>query len=201
MISPHVEATSCALEMTLDGRPMEGMTVLEPFKHSVLEMALDGERIEVLSVLEPLEHSVLVVARNGRPMAGISVLAPLEHSVPEVTIVWVDCSLIRMTVSEPLEHSGLGVAIWRDVLCCVVRLSHMPVLLAMGYLRSFGGLGRTCIIDLNAGASTAPVEMLGDDTQTDFPRPQFLFSNVSYRFKWEKVGKSEKKWEKVANSA
>ena len=53
------------------------------------------------------------------------------------------------------------------MLCCVVRLSRMPVLPAAGYLRSFG------IIDLNAGASTAPVEMLGDDTQTDFSRPQF----------------------------
>ena len=80
------------------------------------------------------------------------VLEPLEHSVPEVTLVWGDCSLIKMTVtqmtvSDPLEHSGLGVtvhvdmdslwmapwdaggtlrssyrsgmAIWRDVLCCV----------------------------------------------------------------------------------
>ena len=49
----------------------------------------------------------------------------------------------------------------------------MPVLPATSYLRSFRGLGRTCIIDLNAGASTAPVEMLGDDTQMDLPRPQF----------------------------
>ena len=58
------------------------------------------------------------------------------------------------------------------MLCCVVRLARMPALPTTGYLRSFGGLGRTCIIDLNAGEST--VEMLGDDTQTDFPRPQFL---------------------------
>ena len=187
------------LEKTLCGRPMEGMTVLEPLEHSVLEMALDGELIVDLSVLEPLEHSVLEVARNGGPMAGISVLEPLEHSVPEVTLVWGDYLLIKMTVSDPLEHSGLGVtvhvymdslwmapwdagrtlknnyrhgmAIWRDVLCCVVRLSRMLVLPATGYLRSFGGIGMTCIIDLNAGEST--VDMLGDDTQTDFPRPQF----------------------------
>ena len=39
----------------------------------------------------------------------------------------------------------------RVVLCCVVRLSRMPVLPATGCLRSFGGLGRTCIIDLYAG--------------------------------------------------
>ena len=49
----------------------------------------------------------------------------------------------------------------------------MPVHPATGYLRSFGGLGRTCIIDLYAGESTAPVEILVDDTQTDFPIPQF----------------------------
>ena len=54
----------------------------------------------------------------------------------------------------------------------------MPVLPATGYFWSFGGLGRTCIIDLNAGASTAPVAMLGDDTQTDFPRPQFPSGGV-----------------------
>ena len=44
-----------------------------------------------------------------------------------------------------------GMAVWRDAVCCVVRLSRMPVLQAAGYLRSFGGLGRTCIVDLNAG--------------------------------------------------
>ena len=164
-------------------------------------MALDGELIEDLSVLEPLEHSVLEVARNGRPMAGISVLEPLEHSVPEVALVWSDCSLIKTTVSDPLEHLGLsvtvhvdmdslwrapwdaggmlriryrpGMAIWRDVLCCVVRLSCLPVLPVTSYLRFFGGLRRTSIIDLNVGVLTAPVEMLGDDTQMDFPRPQF----------------------------
>ena len=150
---------------------MEGMPVLEPLEHSVLEIALDGEL--------------------------------------DGELVWGDCSLIKltvtqMTVSDPLEHLGLGVhvdidslwmtpwdaggtlrssyrpgmAIWRDVLCCVVRLSRLPVLPVVGYLGSFGGLGRTCIIDLNHGESTAPVEMLGDDAQTDFPRPQFLPGGV-----------------------
>ena len=66
-----------------------------------------------------------------------------------------------------------GMAIWRDVLCSVVRLSRRPVLPATGYLKSFGGLGRTCIIDLNAGKSTAPVEILGDDPQMDFTRSKF----------------------------
>ena len=140
---------SCVdLGVTLDGGPMEGAPVLEPFEHSVLEKTLDGRPMEGMTVLEPIEHSVLEVARNGRPMAGISVLEQLEHSVPEVTPVWGDCSLIRMTVSDPLEHSGLGVtvhvdmdslwmapwdaggtfrssyrsgmAIWRDMLCCSI---------------------------------------------------------------------------------
>ena len=78
-------------------------------------MALDGGLVEDLSVLEPLKHSVLEVARNGRPMAGISVLERLEYSVPEVTLVWGDCSLIEMKVSDPLEHSGLGVTIHVDM--------------------------------------------------------------------------------------
>ena len=36
-------------------------------------------------------------------------LEPLEHSVPDVAPVWGDCSLIKMTVLDPLERSGLGV--------------------------------------------------------------------------------------------
>ena len=134
------------LEIPLDSIPMEGMSILEPLEHSVLERALDGELMKDWSVLEPIEHSVVMVAWTVRPMVGISVLEPIEHSVPEVTLVWGDCSLIEMTVSDPLEHSGLGVtvhvdmdslwmapwdaggtlrssyrpgmAIWRDVLCC-----------------------------------------------------------------------------------
>ena len=148
---------SCVdLGVTVDGGPMEGVPVLEPLEHSVLEIALDVELIEDLSVLEPLEHSVLEVARYGRPMTGISVLEPLEHSVPDVTLVWGDCSLIRMTVSDPLEHSGWdGYLEGRVVLCCSI-ISYAGAS-GYGFLRSFGGLGRTCIIDLNAGESTAPV--------------------------------------------
>ena len=66
-----------------------------------------------------------------------------------------------------------GIAIWRDVLCWVARLSRMPVLPVTGYLRSFRGPGRTCILDLNAGESKAPVRMTGDERETDFTRPQF----------------------------
>ena len=71
-------------------------------------MALDGRLMEGISVLKPLKHSVLEVARDGRPTAGISVLEPLEHSVPDVALDWGDHSLIKMAVSDPLEHSGLS---------------------------------------------------------------------------------------------
>ena len=144
------------LGITLDGGPMEGAPVLEPLEHSVLEMTLDGRPMEGMTVLELLEHSVLEIALDGELIEDLSVLEPLEHSVPEVTLAWGDCLLIRMTVSDPLEHSGLsvmvyvdmdslrmapwdaggtlrssyrpGMAIWRDMLCCVVGLSRVPVL-------------------------------------------------------------------------
>ena len=46
----------------------------------------------------------------------------------------------------------------------------MPVLPVTGYLRYFRGTGRTCILDLNAGESKAPVRMMGDERETDFPQ-------------------------------
>ena len=66
-----------------------------------------------------------------------------------------------------------GIAIWRDMLCCVVRLSRMPVLPVTGCLGSFRDLGRTCVLDLNAGESDAPVEMLRHKMETVFPRLPF----------------------------
>ena len=39
------------LDAALDGRPMEGVPVLEPLEHSVLEMALDGRPMERRPVL------------------------------------------------------------------------------------------------------------------------------------------------------
>ena len=45
----------------------------------------------------------------------MSVLEPLEHSVPDVALVWGVCSLIKMTMSDPLEHSGLGVTVHVDM--------------------------------------------------------------------------------------
>ena len=44
-----------------------------------------------------------------------SVLEPLEHSVPDVAPVWGDCLLIRMTVSDPFEHSDLSVTVRVDI--------------------------------------------------------------------------------------
>ena len=40
-------------------------------------------------------------------------LEPLD--VADVAPVWGDCSLIRMTVSDPLEDSGLGVTVLVDM--------------------------------------------------------------------------------------
>ena len=45
-------------------------------------------------------------------------------------------------------------AIRRDRLRCVVKY--------------FGGLARTCVIDLNAGVSTTPVEIMVEDKKLDF---------------------------------
>ena len=177
---------------------MEGAPVLEPIEHSVLEKPLDGEPMERAPVLEPIEHSVLEKPLDGGPLVKTSILGPLQSSVPDVAPAWADFSLFEMTVSDPLEHSGLnitihvdvdffwlapwdaggtlssdyrpGMAVWRAVLCSVARLSRRPVLSAMGSWRSFGDLGRTCVMDLDAGQSRAPADILGDDPQMKFPR-------------------------------
>ena len=217
---------------------MGRITVLEPLEHSVLEIAPgDGLRMD-LSVLDPLEHSVLQEASDVQPKRVQSGLGPLEYSVPDVAPFLGDCLVIRMTVSDPLEQSGLGVtdsidldgghldssgwitalddrpmagitvreptehsvldvdmdslwmapwdaggtfrigsrselAIHRDMLCCDAQSSRRPVFPAAGYMGYAGGLARTCVMDLYAGVSTTPVEMLVKDDQPDFPRLQF----------------------------
>ena len=98
----------------------------------------------------------------------------LEHSVPDVVLVRGDCSFIRVTESDlgvgprcdcsrghGFHHDGAGgtPAGRSEWTCCVVRFSRMPVFPATGYLKSFGGLGRTCIIDLYAGEDD---QMLGE---------------------------------------
>ena len=88
---------------------MEGAPVLEPSEHSVLEIALDGGLIKNWSVLEPLEHSVLDEASDVRTKRVSTVLEPLENSVQDVAPVCGDYSLIKRTVLDPLQHSGLCV--------------------------------------------------------------------------------------------
>ena len=48
-----------ALDATLDGRPMEGITDPHPLENSGLVMALDSELTKGISGLKPLEHSVI----------------------------------------------------------------------------------------------------------------------------------------------
>ena len=202
---------------------MGGMTVLEPLENSVLEIA-PGDGLRMDSDVQ------LMRVQSG--------LGPFEFSVPDVAPLWGDCLVIRMTVSDPLEKSGLGVtgsidldcghldsSVWitalddrpmagitvlapiehsvldvdmdslwmapwdaggtfrngsrselavrRDILCCDVQSSRRPVFPAAGYMGYVGGLPRTCVIDLYAGVSTTPVEMLVKDDQPDFPTLQF----------------------------
>ena len=154
------------LEMSLDGWVDLGVT-------------LDGGPMEGAPVLEPLEHSVLEKSLNGGPLVEMSALVPVGHSVPDVALVGGDCLLFRMTKSDPLVHSGLsvtvhvnmdslwtapwdaggtfqssyrsGMAIWRNRWSCVIRFSRMPEFPTAGYLGSFGGLARMCVIDLYVG--------------------------------------------------
>ena len=90
-------------------RPMAGISVPEPFEHSVLDVDLDGRPMVGISVPEPLEHSVLDVDLNGRPMEGILVPEPLEHSVLDVALD--DRPMEGISVLGPLEHSVLDVAL------------------------------------------------------------------------------------------
>ena len=138
----------------------------DPLEHSGLGV------MDSMSDLDPLERSALITALDGRPMAGITVLEPLEHLVlvvdmyPQWMAPWDAGGTFRIG-SRP------KMAIRRDILCCVVRLSCRPVFPAVGYLGYFGGLARTCVIDLYTGVSTTLVEMLVEDNQMDFPRLQF----------------------------
>ena len=96
-----------ALKIDLDGRPMEGVLVLEPLEHSVLDVSLDGGPMEGESDLEPLEHSVLDVNLDSRLQQDELDSGPLEHSVPDHTLCGGAVLFGKVTVSDPLEHSGL----------------------------------------------------------------------------------------------
>ena len=51
---------------------------------------------------------------------------------------------------------------------CVVQLSCRRTFPAAVYLRCFGGLARTCVIDLYAGVSITPVEMMVETKSRTF---------------------------------
>ena len=99
------------LDVTLDGQPMEGISVPEPLEHSVLGGGggLDSGLMEGMSHLEPLEHSVLNVARGNCSGKEASVCEPLEHSVRMMTLD--DSPLEKVSDDEPLEHSVLDAAV------------------------------------------------------------------------------------------
>ena len=114
----------------LDGKPTEGVVVLEPLEHSVLDVSLDGRPMAGKLGLEPLEHLVSEEDQTGGPMEGEFGPEPLEHSVLDMHLdsqprydVLDSGSLEhtvlgrapsgdavlykRLTVSDPLEHSGM----------------------------------------------------------------------------------------------
>ena len=55
------------------------------------------------------------------------------------------------------RRSHTGLSIWRSVMCSIARLSCMPVIPDTGCLKSFGTLGRECVLDLNTGETCTPV--------------------------------------------
>ena len=117
---------------------------------------------------------------DGGPMAGIAVLDSLELSVLDVDMysLWMapwDAGGTFRIGSRP------EVAIRRDILRCVVQLSRRPVFPACGLSRIFWRPRKVLltletwqgVIDLYAGVSTTPVEMMVDDNQLGFPRLKF----------------------------
>ena len=146
-------------EKSLDGGFTEGVPVLwNPLEHSVLGETPDGGRMVEAPVLELIEHSVPERALDDRPMAGIAVLDPPKHSMLDVSMnsLWM----------APWDAGGMfrigsrqEVVIRRDRLGWFVQLSCRP---------AFGGLTGTCVIDLYAGVSTTPVEIMVEDKMPDF---------------------------------
>ena len=97
------------LDVTLGGRPMEGIPVPEPLEHSVLGGgALDSGLMEGMSHLEPLEHSVMNAARGDCSRMEASICETLEHSVQMMILD--DSPMEKMSVDEPLERSVLDAA-------------------------------------------------------------------------------------------
>ena len=114
----------------LDGRPTEGVVVLEPLEHSFLDVSLDsrpmagkldlellensvseedqtGGHMEGEFSPEPLEHSVVDMHLDSQPRHDVLDSGPLEHSVPGRAPSGGAVLYEKLTVSDPLEHSGL----------------------------------------------------------------------------------------------
>ena len=93
---------------------MEGNLDLEPLEHSVSEEDQTGGPMEGEFGLEPLEHSVLDMHLDSRPRQDELNSGSLEHSVPDHAPSGGAVLCEKLTVSDPLEHSGLltQVMIW-----------------------------------------------------------------------------------------
>ena len=94
-------------DVSLDGRPMAGKLDLEPLEHSVLQEDQTSGPMEGEFGPEPLEHSVLDMHLDSRPCQDEMDSGPLVHSVPDRAPSGCAVLCERLTVSDPLEHSGL----------------------------------------------------------------------------------------------
>ena len=95
------------LDVSLDGKPMAGKLDLEPLEHSVSEEGQTGGPMEGEFGPEPLEHSVLDMYLDSQPRHDVLDSGPLEHSVPGHAPSGGAVLYERLTVSDPLEHSGM----------------------------------------------------------------------------------------------
>ena len=95
------------LDIPLDGGPTEGDLDLESLEHLISKEDQTGRPMEGDFVLEPLEHSVLDVNLDSRPRQDELDSGPLEHPVPDPAPSGGAVLFEKLTVSDPLEHSGL----------------------------------------------------------------------------------------------
>ena len=86
---------------------MAGKLDLEPLEHSVSEEDQTGGPMEGEFGPEPLEHSVLDMHLDSQPRHDGLDSGPLEHSVTGCAPSGCAVLYKQMTVSDPLEHSGL----------------------------------------------------------------------------------------------
>ena len=86
---------------------MAGKLDLEPLEHSVSEEDQTGGPMEGEFGPQLLEHSVLDMHLDSQPHHDVLDSGPLEHSVPGRAPNGGAVLYERLTVSDPLEHSGL----------------------------------------------------------------------------------------------